>query len=111
MLKIKQSQVLISMIDGVGSFALARLIAQITGYFWLGGAAGVILFVVAAWILIQNQNGASNLMGYANFWTFILSLVWIALDIHWLVAIALFLVFVTVGFRYYSTNIGPNTKR
>lgn len=111
MLKIKQSQVLIAMIDGVGSIALGSLLFQVTGLVWLGYLSGVILFGVAAWILIQNQNGVSNLMGYANFWTFILSLVWIALDIHWLVAIALFLVFVTVGFRYYSITIGPNTKR
>lgn len=111
MLKIKQSQVLIAMIDGIGSFALASLIFQATGLYWLGMLAGVTLFAVAAWILIKNQNGHSNFWGYANFWTFVLSLIWIALDIHWLVALALAVIFTWVGMRYYPVNIGPNTKR
>ncbi len=110
MLKIKQSQVLIAMIDGIGSFALGSLLFQVSGLLWLGYLAGVVLFGVAAWILVKNQNGHSNTMGFANFWTFVLSLVWIALDIHWLVAIALAVIFVWVGFRYYSIDIGPNTK-
>ena len=111
MLRIKQSQVLNAMIDGVGSFALGSLLFNMTGFIWLGYLAGVILFGIAAWVLIQNQESHSNVVGYANFWPFVFSLIWIALDLHWLVAIALLVIFISVGFRYYSPEIGPNTKR
>ena len=112
MLKIKQSQVLIAMIDGAGILALGEYIFQITSMIWLGVLVSVLMFGLTAWILIKNQdNGHSNVNGYENMLVFFLSLAGIALHVHWVVAVVLFVICISVGIRYYSTTIGPDTKR
>jgi len=112
MLKIKQSQVTISLDDGIGAVAMYVWLVNLTGYIWLGYIGAALMFGLAACILIINQdNEHTNSNGYWNMGLFFVSLVLTGLAFHWMVPLVLFAVATGIGLRYYSNTIGPNTKR
>jgi len=112
MLKIKQSQVIISLIDGVGVAAVYIVLVKLTSFVLLGYLGAALMFGSVACILIINQDDAhTNRNGYWNMGLFFTSLVLIGLAFHWIVPLILLTAEMVVGFRYYSITIGPNTKR
>ena len=111
MLKIKQSQVMISLIDGIGAAAMYVVLVKLTSCVLLGYLGAALMFGSAACVLIINQdNGHTNRNGYWNMGLFILSLVLVGFATNWLVPLVLLVVAASVGLRYLSNTIGPNTK-
>lgn len=103
MLKIKQSNVLLSAIHGIGSVAFGICLFRLTGILFLGYFAAAVMLAVCTWLVITIQDDHhQNSAGYWDMGLFVLSLIWICLGFPWgwIAATVLILAFVLVGFRF-----------